>query len=66
MFATLRRSSAVNSAEVFHMTEFSHITHRWLPLYLANDDIATSDQTNKKILEQYMANHVNEMWKKYL
>ena len=66
MFALLQRSYEVNSTEVFHMTEFSHITHRWLPLYLANDDNAVSDETNNKILEQYMASHVNEMWKKYL
>ena len=65
MFALLQRSYAVNSAEVFHMTEFSHITHRWLPLYLANDTDANTN-TNNKILEQYMASHVNEMWKKYL
>ena len=65
MFALLQRSSAVNSAEVFHMTEFSHITHRWLPLYLANDTDANTN-TNNKILEQYLASHVNEMWKKYL
>jgi len=63
MFALLYRS-AVNyaTAEVFHITQFSHITNRWLPLYLAND---SDDETNKKILEQYLANHVNEMWKKY-
>ena len=65
MFALLQRSYEVNSAEVFHMTEFSHITHRWLPLYLANDTDANTN-TNNKILEQYMASHVNEMWKKYL
>ncbi len=62
MFATLRRSSA--AAEVFHMTTFSHITHRWLPLYLAND--ATIDADGIKILRQHLTNHVNEMWKKYL
>jgi hypothetical protein len=64
MFALLYRS-----AEVFHMTQFSHITNRWLPLYLANDtDATTKTNTNEnnKILEQYLANHVNEMWKKYL
>jgi hypothetical protein len=67
MFALLQRSYAVNSAEVFHMTQFSHITHRWLPLYLANDtDANTNTNTNNKILEQYLASHVNEMWKKYL
>jgi hypothetical protein len=65
MFALLQRSYAVNSAEVFHMTQFSHITHRWLPLYLANDT-DTNTNTNNKILEQYLASHVNEMWKKYL
>jgi hypothetical protein len=51
------------------MTQFSHITHRWLPLYLANDTDAntnTNTNTNNKILEQYLASHVNEMWKKYL
>lgn len=64
MFATLRYSS---SAEVFHMTHFSQITHRWLPLYLANDsDSNTNTNENNNILEQYLANHVNEMWKKYL
>ena len=61
MFALLYRS-AVNPVEVFHMTQFSHITNRWLPLYLAN----TNDVDDTKILEQYLANHVNEMWKKYL
>jgi hypothetical protein len=66
MFALLYRS-----AEVFHMTQFSHITNRWLPLYLANDTDAntntnTNTNENNKILEQYLANHVNEMWKKYL
>jgi hypothetical protein len=67
MFALLQRSYAVNSAEVFHMTQFSHITHRWLPLYLVNDtDANTNTNTNNKILEQYLASHVNEMWKKYL
>ena len=60
MFATLYRGT-----EVFHMTQFSHITHRWLPLYLANDT-DTNTNTNNKILEQYLASHVNEMWKKYL
>jgi hypothetical protein len=58
MFALLYRS-----AEVFDMTQFSHITNRWLPLYLANDGDAN---TNTKILEDYLANHVNEIWKKYL
>jgi hypothetical protein len=64
MFATLRYCS---SAEVFHMTHFSQITHRWLPLYLANDtDDEINNKVNNKILELYLANHVNEMWKKYL
>ena len=62
MFTTLRRNSA--AAEVFHMTTFSHITHRWLPLYLAND--TTIDSDDIKILRQHLTNHVNEMWKKYL
>ena len=62
MFATLHKNST--AAEVFHMTTFSHITHRRLPLYLANDAIADADDT--KILRQYLINHVNEMWKKYL
>ena len=66
MFATLRRSSAVNSAEVFHMTTFSHITHRWLPLYLANTNDTTIDSDDIKIPRQHLTNHVNEMWKKYL
>ena len=62
MFALLYRN-----AEVFHMTQFSHITNRWLPLYLANDtDSNINTNENSKILEQYMANHVNDMWKKYL
>jgi hypothetical protein len=62
MFALLYRN-----AEVFHMTQFSHITNRWLPLYLANDtDSNTNTNENNKILEQYLANHVNDMWKKYL
>jgi hypothetical protein len=62
MFALLYQS-----AEVFHMTQFSHITNRWLPLYLANDtDSNINTNENNKILEQYMANHVNDMWKKYL
>jgi len=64
MFALLYRS-----AEVFHMIQFSHITNRWLPLYLANDtDSNTNTNTNEnnKILEQYLENHVNKMWKKYL
>lgn len=66
MFALLYRS-AVNPIEIFHMTQFSHITNRWLPLYLANDtDANTNTNENNKILEQYLANHVNEMWKKYL
>jgi hypothetical protein len=65
MFALLYRNE-VNHAEVFHMVQFSRITHRWLPLYLANDVNAISDETNNKILEQYMANHVNDIWKKYL
>ena len=65
MFALLHRS-VVNPIEIFNMTQFSHITNRWLPLYLANDVNAISDETNTKILEQYLANHVNEMWKKYL
>jgi hypothetical protein len=64
MFATLRRSSVVNSVEVFHMTQFSHITNRWLPLYLAND--TTIDSDDIKILRQHLTNHVNDMWKKYL
>jgi hypothetical protein len=66
MFATLRYCS---SAEVFHMTHFSQITHKWLPLYLANDSVSntnTNTNENNKILELYLANHVNEMWKKYL
>ena len=62
MFATLRYCS---SAEVFHMTQFSQITHKWLPLYLANDSVSNTNENNK-ILELYLANHVNEMWKKYL
>jgi hypothetical protein len=62
MFALLYRS-AVNPVEVFHMTQFSHITNTWLPLYLARDP---TDATNTRILEQYLANHVNDMWKKYL
>jgi hypothetical protein len=45
------------------MTQFSHITNTWLPLYLARDP---TDATNTRILEQYLANHVNDMWKKYL
>jgi len=57
MFATLHKNST--AAEVFHMTTFSHITHRRLPLYLANDAIANADDT--KILRQYLINHVNEM-----
>jgi hypothetical protein len=62
MFALLYRN-----AEVFHMTQFSHITNKWLPLYLANDtDSNTNTNENSKILEQYLANHVNDMWKKYL
>lgn len=64
MFATLYRGT-----EVFHMTQFSHITHRWLPLYLGNDTDAntnTNTNANNKILRQYLASHVNEMWKKYL
>ena len=68
MFATLRRNSA--AAEVLHMTTFSHITHRWLPLYLANTNTNTNTNTcdadDKQILRKYLANHVNEMWKKYL
>jgi hypothetical protein len=60
MFALLYRS-----AEVFHITEFSHITNTWLPLYLAND-CDTNTNTNNIILEHYLANHVNDMWKKYL
>jgi hypothetical protein len=57
MFALLYRR-----AEVFHMIQFSHITNRWLPLYLGNDD----DPIDTKILQQYLTTHVNEMWKKYL
>ena len=59
MFATLYRGT-----EVFHMTQFSHITNRWLPLYLAND--GTIDADDIKILRQHLTNNVNEMWKKYL
>ena len=63
MFALLYQS-----AEVFHMTTFSHITHRWLPLYLylANTNETTIDADGIKILRQHLTNHVNEMWKKYL
>ena len=61
MFALL-----YHTAEVFHMTQFSHITNRWLPLYLANDTDTNTNTSNNNILEQYLANHVNEMWKKYL
>ena len=62
MFALLYRR-----AEVFHMIQFSHITNRWLPLYLANDDTIDANDTIKtKILRQYLTTHVNEMWKKYL
>jgi hypothetical protein len=53
-----------HNAEVFHMTQFSHITHRWLPLYLGND--TSIDADGIKILRQHLTNHVNEMWKKYL
>lgn len=56
MFALLYRR-----AEVFHMIQFSHITNRWLPLYLGNDD-----PIDTKILQQYLTTHVNEIWKKYL
>jgi hypothetical protein len=65
MFALLYRG-----AEVFHLTQFSHITNTRLPLYLANTNDATIDATidadDIKILHQYLANHVNDMWKKYL
>jgi hypothetical protein len=66
MFEILRRKSA--AAEILHMTIFSHITHRWLPLYLANTNTNTNtcDAHDKQLLRQYLANHVNEMWKKYL
>jgi 5-methylthioribose kinase len=64
MFALLYRNEA-NNTEVFHMTQFLHITNRWLPLYLANDTDANTNG-NEKILEQYLANHVNDIWKKYL
>jgi len=53
-----------HNAEVFHMTQFSHITHRWLPLYLGND--TSIDVDGIKILRQHLTNHVNDMWKKYL
>ena len=68
MFATLRLNSAFNSAEVLHMTTFSNITHRWLPLYLANTNTNTNtcDADDKQELRKYLSNHVNEMWKKYL
>jgi hypothetical protein len=74
MFATLRRISAFNSAEVLHMITFSNITHRWLPLYLANTNTNTNanantntcDADDKQELRKYLSNHVNEMWKKYL
>lgn len=55
-----------HNAEVFHMTQFSHITHRWLPLYLANNANDVTDSADIKTLEYYLANHVNDMWKKYL
>ena len=45
MFALLYRR-----AEVFHMIQFSHITNRWLPLYLGNDD----DPIDTKILQLYL------------
>jgi hypothetical protein len=61
MFALLYRGT-----EVFHMTQFVHITNRWLPLYLANTNDTTIDADDIKILHQYLANHVNDMWKKYL
>ncbi len=61
MFALLYRS-----AEVFHMTQFSHITNRWLPLYLADNANAIIDSDDIKTIEHYLSNHVNEMWKKYL
>jgi hypothetical protein len=48
------------------MTQFSHITNRWLPLYLADNANAIIDSDDIKTIEQYLANHVNEMWKKYL
>ena len=66
MFALLYRNE-VNHAKVFHMTQFLHITNRWLPLYLANDtDANTNTNIDNKILDQYLANHVNDIWKKYL
>lgn len=62
MFATLRRNSS--AAEIFHITTFSNITKRYIPLYLVNN--STGDATDIKILEQHLTNHVNDMWKKYL
>ena len=61
MFALLYRGT-----EVFHMIQFAHITNRWLPLYLANTNDTTIDADDIKILHQYLENHVNDMWKKYL